>query len=387
MSRTSLPIQPAKMSDATSSKPQIFSIQDLKQAASDKMSQMYRDYYNGGAMDNITLASNEAAFDRYLLRPRVLRNVSNIDMTTTLWGTKAALPLGVSPSAMHRLAHADGEVGTSKACAARNVPMILSALSNDTLEDVSGQSSDGSTPYAIQVSPFKNRQITTNLLSRAKAAGYKAVVLTVDAPMFGRRLDDLRNGFSVPPGFSFPNLSAQTQSGSGGLGGGIPDLSFDTAATWEEKIAWMKSQTDLEIWVKGVTSPLDAQIAIEQGVDGIIISNHGGRQLDTTPATIDILHEIAPIAKGKTRIAIDGGFRRGSDIFKAVALGADFVFVGRIAIWGLAYDGSNGVGLALDLLINEFKLCMGLAGCSKISDITPAHLSILNAKGVLESVY
>ncbi|CVL06450.1 probable L-lactate dehydrogenase (cytochrome) [Fusarium mangiferae] len=358
------------MSDATSSKPQIFSIQDLKQAASDKMSQMYRDYYNGGAMDNITLASNEAAFDRYLLRPRVLRNVSNIDMTTTLWGTKAALPLGVSPSAMHRLAHADGEVGTSKACAARHVPMILSALSNDTLEDVSGQSSDGSTPYAIQVSPFKNRQITTNLLNRAKAAGYKAVVLTVDAPMFGRRLDDLRNGFS-----------------SGGLGGGIPDLSFDTGATWEEKITWMKSQTDLEIWVKGVTSPLDAQIAIEQGVDGIIISNHGGRQLDTTPATIDILREIAPIAKGKTRIAIDGGFRRGSDIFKAVALGADFVFVGRIAIWGLAYDGSNGVGLALDLLINEFKLCMGLAGCSKISDITPAHLSILNARGVLESVY
>ncbi|KAH7490313.1 hypothetical protein FOMA001_g3685 [Fusarium oxysporum f. sp. matthiolae] len=144
------------MSDATSSMPQIFSIQDLKQAASDKMSQMYRDYYNGGAMDNITLASNEAAFDRYLLRPRVLRNVSNIDMTTTLWGTKAALPLGVSPSAMHRLAHADGEVGTSKACAARNIPMILSALSNDTLEDVSGQSSDGSTPYAIQVK-LRNR--------------------------------------------------------------------------------------------------------------------------------------------------------------------------------------------------------------------------------------
>ncbi|KAG5749954.1 hypothetical protein H9Q70_007397 [Fusarium xylarioides] len=236
---------------------------------------MLADYYNGGAMDNITLASNKAAFNR-----------------------------------------------TSKACAARHVPMILSALSNDTLEDVSAQSSDGSTPYAIQVSPFKNRQITTNLLNRAK----------VDAPMFGRRLDDLRNGFSVPPGFSFPNLSAQTQSGSGGLGGGIPDLSFDTGATWEEKIAWMKSQTDLEIWVKGVTSPLDAQIAIEQGVDGIIISNHGGRQLDTTPATIDILREIAPIAKGKTRIAIDGGFRRGSDIFKAVALGADFVFVGRIAI-------------------------------------------------------
>ncbi|KAI8713681.1 putative L-lactate dehydrogenase (cytochrome) [Fusarium sp. LHS14.1] len=375
------------MSSAASAGSQILSIQDLKKAASEKMSQMFRDYYNGGAMDNITLASNEAAFDRYLMRPRVLRNVSNIDMTTNLWGAKAALPLGLSPSAMHRLAHPDGEVGTSKACAARGVPMILSALSNDTLEDVSGQSTDGLTPYAIQVSPFKNRQITTNLLNRSKAAGYKAVVLTVDAPMFGRRLDDLRNGFRVPPDTSFPNLSAQTQSESGGLGGGIPDLSFDTGATWEEKIAWMRSQTDLEIWVKGVTSPKDVQIAIEQGVDGIIISNHGGRQLDTTPATLDILREVAPLAKGKARLALDGGIPRGSDIFKAIALGAHFVFVGRIAIWGLAYDGSNGVGLALDLLINEFKLCMALAGCSKITDITPAHLSILNGNGMLENVY
>ncbi|KAF5021536.1 hypothetical protein F66182_6418 [Fusarium sp. NRRL 66182] len=156
------------MSTTTSPSSQILSIQDLKTAASDKMSQMYRDYYNGGAMDNLTLASNETAFDRYLLRPHVLRNISSIDMTTNIWGATAALPLGISPSAMHRLAHTDGEVGTSKACSARRVPMILSALSNDTLEDVSGQSTDGLTPYAIQVSPFKDRHITTNLLNRAK---------------------------------------------------------------------------------------------------------------------------------------------------------------------------------------------------------------------------
>ncbi|KAH6999170.1 FMN-dependent dehydrogenase [Ilyonectria sp. MPI-CAGE-AT-0026] len=375
------------MSSAETPKSQIFCIQDLKKAASEKMSQMYRDYYNGGAMDNITLGQNETAFDRYLIRPRVLRNVSNIDTATTLWGATTAFPLGLSPSAMHRLAHADGEVGTSKACAARHVPMILSALSNDTLEDVSAQSSDGSTPYAIQVSPFKDRQITINLLARAKAAGYKAVVLTVDAPMFGRRLEDLRNGFSVPPGTKFPNLSSQASSESGGLGGGIPDLSFDTAATWEEKIAWLRSQTDLELWVKGVTSPEDVSIAIRHGVDGVIISNHGGRQLDTTPATVDILREVAPVARGKIRLAIDGGIRRGSDIFKAIALGADFVFVGRIAIWGLAYDGSNGVGLALDLLLDEFKLCMGLAGCAKVADITAAHLSILQSNGLLGKVY
>ncbi|RYP75649.1 hypothetical protein DL769_003779 [Monosporascus sp. CRB-8-3] len=214
------------MSSAERSQPQIFCIKDLKEAASKKMTKMYRDYYNGGAMDNITLA-HESAFDRYLFRPRVLRDVSNIDTSTTIWGATAAFPLGLSPSAMHRLAHEDGEVGTSKACAARHVPMCLSALSNDRLEDVAAQSSDGSIPYAIQVSPFEDRRITANLLARAQAAGYKAVVLTIDAPMFDRRLEDLRNGFSVPKGMVFPNFVSQTSSGSTrGLGGNLPDLSF-----------------------------------------------------------------------------------------------------------------------------------------------------------------
>ncbi|CAG7949445.1 unnamed protein product [Penicillium olsonii] len=346
------------MSEVSNS--QIFSIEDLKKAASENLSQTYRDYYNGGAMDNITLHSNETAFDRYLIRPRVLRDVSNIDTSTQFWGSTASLPMGLSPSAMHRLAHADGEVGTSKACAARRVPMVLSALSNDSLEDVSAQSTDQSTPYAIQVSPFNDRRITTNLLDRAKSAGYKAVVLTVDAPMFGRRLEDLRNGFSLPAGTKFPNLTSLAPSEKG-MGGGLPDLSF-------------------------VTSAEDVLLAIQHGVDGVVISNHGGRQLDTTPATVDILREVAPLAKGKIRIALDGGIRRGSDIFKALALGADFVFVGRIAIWGLAYNGSSGVGLALDLLFKEFKLCMGLAGCNKIADITSAHLSVLQSNGLLAKV-
>lgn len=374
------------MSTNGTSESQVFCIDDLKKAASEKLPQMYRDYYNGGAMDNITLNQNEAAYNRYLIRPRTLRNVSNIDTTTSLWGATASFPFGFSPSAMHRLAHEDGEVGTSKACAARQVPMILSALSNDTLESVSAQSSDGSTPYAIQISPLKSREIMTTLLNRAKAAGYKAVILTVDAPMFGRRIEDLRNGFKIPQGMAFPNLFTKPPPPGAGLGGS-PDAFFDTTVTWEDEIAWFRSQTDLELWVKGVTHPEDAALAIKQGVDGILISNHGGRQLDSTPATIDILREIAPIAKGKTRLAIDGGVRRGSDIFKAIALGADFVFAGRIAIWGLAYDGSNGVGLALDILLKEFKLCMGLAGCSKVSEINHGHLSILQSNGLLGGVY
>ncbi|KAI1869907.1 hypothetical protein JX265_003263 [Neoarthrinium moseri] len=321
---------------------QVFCIQDLKEAASQKMSKMNRDYYNGGAMDNITLANNEAAFDRYLIRPRVLRDVSSIDTSTKVWGSTVTFPLGFSPSAIQRLAHSDGEVGTSKACAARQVPMCLSGLSNDRLEDVITQSTDGLTPYAIQISPFKDRKIMSNILSRAQAAGYKAVVLTVDAPMFGRRLSDLRNGFKVPDGMTFPNLTSQSSSESQGLGGNVPDLSFDTTATWETEIAYLRSETNMEVWVKGVTTPDDLALAIQHGVDGVIISNHGGRQLDSMPATVDILRECAPIAKGKIRLAIDGGIRRGSDIFKAVALGADFVLVGRIAIWGLAYDGHKG---------------------------------------------
>ncbi|KAJ5287133.1 hypothetical protein N7478_002819 [Penicillium angulare] len=336
-------------------------------------------YFNGGSMDCLTLGFNESSFDRYLLRPRVLRDVTNVDTSTTLWGKTAALPLGVAPTAMHRLVHEDGEIGTSKACAARRVPMILSALSNDTLEDVSAQSSDGSTPYAIHVSPLNKREVISSILTRAKAAGYKAVILTADAPMYGRRLPDLRNRFSIPPGQTFPNISAPGVS--------VADISVSAAAAWEEYIPWLRTQTDLELWVKGVTSKEDVTLAIKHRVDGIIISNHGGRQLDSTPATIDCLRDVAPLAKGKIRLSLDGGIHRGSDIFKAIALGAEFVFVGRIAIWGLAYNGSDGVGLALDLLIQEFKLCMGLAGCTKVSDISPAHLSILQSNGILGDVY
>lgn len=367
------------MSISQASDTQVVCIKDLEKVAAEKLSQTYRDYFNGGAMDNLTLGFNETAFDRYLLRPRVLRDVSNIDTSATLWGKTTALPLGVSPTAMHRMAHADGEVGTSKACAARRVPMVLSVLSNDTLEDVSAQSSDGSTPYAIQISPLNKRQVMTNLLTRAKAAGYKAVVLTADAPMYGRRLQDVRNGFHIPRGTPLPNLAAP--------GTALSEISSSPTATWDEEIPWLRSQTDLELWVKGVTSKEDVALAIQHGVDGVIVSNHGGRQLDSTPATIDVLREVAPFAKGKIRLAMDGGVHRGSDIFKAIALGAEFVFVGRIAIWGLAYNGSEGVGLALDLLLQEFKLCMGLAGCTKVADISPAHLSVLQSNGVLGSVY
>ncbi|KIX07433.1 uncharacterized protein Z518_02086 [Rhinocladiella mackenziei CBS 650.93] len=364
--------------------PEVFCIKDLKEKASKKLPKMYREYFNEGAMDMITLGDNEAAFDRYRIRPRILRNVSNIDPSTTIWGSKVLFPFGFSPAAMHRLAHPDGEIGTSKACAALNVAMGLSTYSNDSLEDVIKQGEGRTNPYAMQVTLLRSRGLTEQLLKRAKKAGYKAIILTVDAPMLGRRLNEFRNSFCMPTGTTYPNIAPELDMSN--LEGGDNDLAYENGVDWNEAISFLKSQSDLEFWVKGVYTAEDVATAIHYGLDGVVISNHGGRQLDSVPATLDALRECAPVAKGKIKIAIDGGIRRGTDIFKALALGADFCFAGRIPIWGLAYNGTKGVELAINLLYDEFKLTMGLAGCKNISEISRGHLSILENNGVLSKL-
>ncbi|OAP65126.1 hypothetical protein AYL99_01098 [Fonsecaea erecta] len=330
--------------------PEVFSIRDLKEKASKKLPKMYREYFNEGAMDMITLRDNEAAFDRYRIRPRILRNVSMVDTSATIWGSKVLFPFGFSPAAMHRLAHPEGEVGTSRACAALNVAMGLSAYSNDSLEDVIQQAEGKTNPYAMQ------------LLKRAEKAGYKAILLTVDAPMLGRRLNEFRNSFAMPKGTTYPNIAPGLDMSN--LEGGDNELAYENGVDWDEAISFVKNHTTLELWIKGLYTAEDVVTAIQYGLDGVVISNHGGRQLDSVPATLDALRECAPVAKGKIKIAIDGGIRRGTDIFKALALGADFCFAGRIPIWGLAYNGQKGVELAIQLLYDEFKLTMGLAGPS-----------------------
>ncbi|KAF8862386.1 FMN-dependent dehydrogenase [Acephala macrosclerotiorum] len=377
----------------------VFTIKDLKEAASKKLPKMYAEYFNEGAMDLITLHDNEEAYNRYKIRPRILMNVSNIDTSTTIFGTKVSFPLGFAPAAMHRLAHPDGEVATSRAAAKNGIAMGLSSWSTSTMEDVIAEGLGN--PYAFQVTLLKDRGIAVRMLKRAESMsllippypvlpnskspkrknGYKAILLTVDGVVLGRRLNEFRNSFSLPEGITFPNI--ESDSDPSALAGANDSLDYDANVDWAEVIPWLKKNTRLPIWVKGLYTAEDVSLAIQYGLDGVIISNHGGRQLDTAPATLDALRECAPVAAGKIPIAIDGGIRRGTDIFKAVALGACFCFVGRVPIWGLAYNGEAGVDLAIKLLMNEFKTTMALAGCKSVKEISRAHLSLLRPDGVL----
>ncbi|KAF2794419.1 FMN-dependent dehydrogenase [Melanomma pulvis-pyrius CBS 109.77] len=363
--------------------PNVFSIRDLKELGSRKLPKEYEEYYNHGAMDMITLRDNEDAFDRYRILPRVLRNVSKINTSTTICGTKISLPIGFSPSAMQCLAHIDGEVGTSRAAAKMGIPMCLSSYATTSLEDVIKEAKGN--PYMMQMCVVKDRNITLQLLRRASAAGYRALFLSVDTPALGRRLNEMRNEFAIPEDLTFPNILSE-----GGQEFNVSEeekangpKAFDDSLEWDEIIPWLRKNTDMQIWLKGVSSPKDVDLAIQYGVDGIVISNHGGRQLDSVPATLDVLEECASVARGRIPIAVDGGIRRGSDIFKALALGAQYCFIGRIAIWGLAYKGQEGVELALKILQHEFEVTMALAGCRTLADITREHVRRLDSNGFL----
>ncbi|KAJ9604925.1 hypothetical protein H2200_010314 [Cladophialophora chaetospira] len=344
------------------------------------------DYYNEGAMDLVTLRDNVAAYNRYKIIPRILRNVSNIDTSTTIFGQRVEFPLGFSPSAMQKLAHQDGELATSRAAAAMGVAMCLSSYSNTSLEEVI--SVGNGNPYMIQMCVVKDRSITAQLLRRAevvqKAAGYKAIFMSVDVPVLGRRLNEMRNDFTLPAELMFPNILSTGYTEFSETDG--ERHNYDASLEWEEIIPWLKRNTKMEVWLKGVLSPADVELAIKYGVHGILVSNHGGRQLDGVPATLDALRDCAVVARGRIQTAVDGGIRRGSDIFKALALGARHCFIGRIAIWGLAYNGQKGVELALKILLAELQVTMALAGCRTVDEITIEHLAVLKSNGLLSKL-
>lgn len=263
------------------------------------------------------------------------------------------MPLGISPTAMQRLAHPDGEEATSRAAAGMNLPMCLSSYSNTALEEVILQGNGN--PYMMQMCIVKDRNVTLQLVKRAQAAGFKAIFVSVDTPVLGRRLNEMRNNFTLPEDLAFPNIlsSGGDEFASDDETRSEGPQAYDDRLEWEEIIPWLKANAEgMEVWLKGgkgghpsltntadsstVTTPDDVEMAIQYGVDGIVVSNHGGRQLDGMPATIDALAECAPVARGRIQVAVDGGIRRGTDIFKALALGAQYCFIGRIAIWGLA---------------------------------------------------
>lgn len=352
-------------------------ILDYEAIAREKLDKMAFDYYVSGANDQITLRENRSAFERIQLLPRMMVDVSRRDLSTSVLGLPYPLPLMIAPTAFQRMAHPDGELATARAAATLNIPMMLSTIASSTLEEVAQASAEVNPAHSrfFQLYVYKDRDVTRRLVARAEAAGYKALAVTVDTPTFGRRYADVRNRFHLPPGITVANFVAMGMDqldeaqGESGLVAYANSL-FDPSLTWAD-IAWLKSITTLPLLVKGVLRPDDALKAIDAGVDGIIVSNHGGRQLDTVPATIKVLPAIAAAVNGQVDLLLDGGVRRGTDILKAVALGAKAIMIGRPILWGLAADGQAGVEQILTILRDEFDLAMMLAGCASIADITP----------------
>jgi isopentenyl diphosphate isomerase/L-lactate dehydrogenase-like FMN-dependent dehydrogenase len=344
-------------------------ISDFEILAKEKLSQTAYDYYSSGANDEITLRENIDAYKRIFLKYRVLVDVSKRDLTTEVIGTKISMPVMIAPTAFHRMAHDLGEIAVASAAGKAGTIMILSTLSNSSVEDVV-KASCGDIWFQLYV--FKDREITRDLVKRAESAGCKALVLTVDAPLLGLRERDVRNKFTLPEGFTVKNLEPVSKEKlplkyDSGIAGYFSS-NLDPSLTWKD-VEWLKSISSLPLLVKGISCKEDALLSVENGADGIVVSNHGGRQLDTSRATIEILPEIADAVNFKTEIFIDGGIRRGTDVFKAIALGAKAVLTGRPVIWGLAADGENGVASVLEILRNEFDLAMALCGCDSVNKI------------------
>ncbi|KAF9106994.1 Hydroxyacid oxidase 1 [Mortierella sp. AM989] len=397
------------------------SLADLEHNAHVTMDLNALDYYRSGANDMQTLRDNQEAFSRLRLRPRILKDVSKIDTQTTLLGHPVASPISISPTAMQRLANDEGEKATARAAAKAKKCMILSSWATTSAEDTIAAGKEipvqhdtpGLPLFWFQLYVYKDRSMTESLIRRVEKVGYKALVITVDTPYLGRRLADVRNVFSLPSHMSMANFETKDskitmanilkhEDGSHSAKSEATDLrtrtksaaegkeikvvrqesslaayvvsQIDPTLNWKD-IEWIQSITKLPIIVKGVLTAEDAKLAVEAGAKGILVSNHGGRQLDGVLATIDALPEILDAVKGKdVEVYLDGGVRKGTDVLKALALGAKAVFLGRPILWGLAHDGEAGVSLTLDLIQKEFELAMALAGCSKISDINRAHV-------------
>ncbi|MBY0547941.1 MAG: alpha-hydroxy-acid oxidizing protein [Candidatus Obscuribacterales bacterium] len=345
---------------------------DFEKIAAQRIHKLAFDYFASGANDEITLRENRQAYERLRLYPRMLRDVDNRTMEVSLLtGQKISMPVIIAPMAFQRMAHPDGELATISAATNAGTIMCLSTLSTCSIEEVASRSS-GNLWFQLYV--YRDRGITRSLVERAEAAGCKALVLTVDSPMLGRREPDVRNAFSLPEGITASNLlganlhALPKMSDDSGLAAYIHTL-YDQSLTWKD-VEWLRSITNMPILVKGVLRPDDAELAVIHGAAGVVVSNHGGRQLDTVPATISVLEKIANQIHGKAELYVDGGVRRGTDILKALALGAKAVLLGRPILWGLGHSGQAGVELVLSLLRQELDLAMVLSGCASPREVT-----------------
>ncbi|MBW4685936.1 MAG: alpha-hydroxy-acid oxidizing protein [Komarekiella atlantica HA4396-MV6] len=351
---------------------------EYEKLAKEHLSQMTLDYYSSGAWDEITLRDNRAAFERVKLRPRMLVDVSDRNLSTSILGQPLQLPLLIAPMAFQCLAHPDGEVATAIAAASTGVGMVLSTMATKSMEEVAAVGNKQNALQWFQLYIHKDPGLTRALVERAYAAGYKALCLTVDAPVLGQRERDQRNEFALPPDLHLANLATISgldishETGESGLFTYFAQQ-LNPAVTWRD-LEWLQSISPLPLILKGILRGDDAVRAVESGARAIIVSNHGGRQLDGAIASLDVLAEIVAAVDGKAEVLLDGGIRRGTDILKALALGAKAVLIGRPVLWGLAVAGQVGVSHIISLLQDELNVAMALSGCAKLQDIDSSLL-------------
>lgn len=338
------------------------------------LSPMALNYYNYGACDEVTLRDNRAAFERCKIRPRMLVDVSDRNLTTEILGQPLQMPILIAPMALQCLAHLDGEVATARAASKAGIGMVLSTMASKSLEDVAAASHyQNIAPQWFQLYIHRDRGISHALVERAYASGYKALCLTVDAPVWGQRQRNRHIQSALPPGIGLANIATLSDLGIPHEAGESGVFSYFTqqinsALTWKD-VEWVQSLCPLPLVIKGILRGDDAVRAVECGVKAVVVSNHGGRQLDGALASLDALAEVVEAVDGRAEVILDGGIRRGVDILKALALGAKAVLLGRPILWGLAVGGEAGVSDVIELLRNELDIAMALSGCAKLQDI------------------
>jgi 4-hydroxymandelate oxidase len=345
-------------------------VADFERLAAEKLERGPLNYFAGGAGDEVTLRENVAAWGHWRLRPRVLTDVHEVSTATAVLGKPASMPILVAPVAYQRMAHPGGEAEMARGAADAGTAMCLSTLANTRPADVAAAAPDGR--HLFQLYAFEDPGVTRALIDEAIDSGFEAILATVDAPPGGNRERDRRNGFTMPSELGTPGLTAAT--------GGAEELSIEEifarmnhALTWAD-FADLASECSVPVFVKGLITAEDAELALDHGAAGVVVSNHGGRQLDRALATADALPEVADALDGRATLLVDGGIRRGIDVATALALGADAVMVGRPALWGLACAGRDGVAHVLGLLREELELALALLGCTSPAELTRAHV-------------
>lgn len=350
-------------------------LSDLEALAKVRLPRAVYDYYAGGAEDEQTLLANRRAFERFSLRRRVLVDVGAVDTSVELLGQRLPHPILLAPTAFQRLAHPDGEVATVRAAAATESVYVASTLATTSLEEIAAAAAG---PLWFQLYVYRDREITRELVQRAEAAGYGAICLTVTVPVQGKRERDSRNQFSLGQGIEMANFRGRRQAGMPeSRGSGLESLiarEFDPSLSWEA-VDWLRSLTRLPVVLKGVADPEDASRAVEEGASAIVVSNHGGRQLDCEEPTLLALPRVAEAVAGRAPVLVDGGVRRGTDVVKALALGARAVLVGRPYLWGLAVEGQAGVESVVKMLRAELERSLMLLGRARLDAIDRSVLA------------